>query len=150
MSSQDTSAAVIAVGDFGPVYFRWLRAVMGLGETTWTQFRLLSALEIESPKTMGSLAEALDVTPRAVTKLVGTLEDDGLVARSAHPRDRRLVLVSLTSKGEVHCREYLPPRMAAIGAAFEDLSDTDRNDLVRILRSVENSIERRLSHRQAP
>jgi len=41
----------------------------------------------------------LRVTPRNVTGLVDGLEADGLVARAAHPTDRRATLVSLTPRG---------------------------------------------------
>jgi MarR family len=46
------------------------------------------------------LAEALKVTPRAVTGLVDALVAQRLVTREAHPTDRRATLVALTPRGE--------------------------------------------------
>jgi DNA-binding MarR family transcriptional regulator len=46
------------------------------------------------------LAEALKVTPRAVTGLVDALVAQGLVTREPHPSDRRATLVTFTPRGK--------------------------------------------------
>ncbi len=60
---------------------------------------LLWQLQRNGACAQSALSEALRVTPRNITGLVDALEKDGLVARSAHPSDRRVTLVSLTQKG---------------------------------------------------
>jgi DNA-binding MarR family transcriptional regulator len=51
------------------------------------------------PQTQRSLAKAIGVTARNVTALVDGLEESGFVQRTAHPDDRRALLVQLTEQG---------------------------------------------------
>lgn len=46
--------------------------------------------------TQRQLAEALKVTPRNVTALIDALEATDFVRRTAHPTDRRAVVIVLT------------------------------------------------------
>ncbi|MER5209597.1 MarR family transcriptional regulator [Streptomyces sp. NPDC002838] len=73
----------------------------GVAEHGLTRARagLLWALFHDGPMTQRALAAQLGVTPRNVTGLLDALEADGLVARAAHPADRRATLVSLTDQG---------------------------------------------------
>lgn len=50
--------------------------------------------------TQRQLADALKVTPRNVTALIDALEATDFVRRTAHPTDRRAVVVVLTDKGQ--------------------------------------------------
>ena len=73
----------------------------GLAERGLTLARagLIWQLQRLGPLTQQALSRALRVTARNVTGLVDALEADGIVARKAHPSDRRATLVSLTDKG---------------------------------------------------
>lgn len=73
----------------------------GLAERGLTLARagLIWELQRNGPVTQRTLSRMLRVTPRNVTGLVDALEADGIVARKAHPSDRRATLVSLTEKG---------------------------------------------------
>lgn len=73
----------------------------GLEERGLTVARagLLWELQSTGPSTQQALSRALRVTPRNITGLVDALEADGLVARTAHPTDRRATVVALTEKG---------------------------------------------------
>jgi DNA-binding MarR family transcriptional regulator len=72
-------------------------AALGL---TPARTHLLWELGRRGPVPQRVLAEALKVTPRAVTGLVDALAAQGLVTREAHPTDRRATLVTLTPGGE--------------------------------------------------
>lgn len=72
-------------------------AALGL---TPARMHLLWELGRRGPVPQRALAEALKVTPRAVTGLVDALVAQGLVTREAHPTDRRATLVTLTPPGE--------------------------------------------------
>lgn len=73
----------------------------GVAEHGLTRARagLLWALFHDGAMTQRALAARLQVTPRNVTGLLDALEAEGLVARAAHPTDRRATLVSLTEQG---------------------------------------------------
>lgn len=54
---------------------------------------------IDGPLPSRRLAELLGVTPSAVTSMVDTLVRRELAQRSAHPRDRRVILVGASRVG---------------------------------------------------
>ena len=68
--------------------------------TTLPRFDLLAQLE-RSPEglTMGELSQRMMVTSGNVTGITDQLEAEGLVARGAHPHDRRAWVVKLTPAG---------------------------------------------------
>ncbi|BCY12564.1 MarR family winged helix-turn-helix transcriptional regulator [Actinoplanes sp. L3-i22] len=71
-------------------------AAQGLSVSRMT---LLWALREMGPSPQRALADALKVTPRAITGLVDGLVAGGLVTREAHPTDRRAALVTCTARG---------------------------------------------------
>lgn len=64
---------------------------------TGSRAHLVWELNRHGPSTQQALAEALGVTPRAVTGLVDALADAGFVTREPHPGDRRATLVTFTN-----------------------------------------------------
>jgi DNA-binding MarR family transcriptional regulator len=74
------------------------RAFAGTPLST-ARMRVLWVVHHSGPLTQQALAHALEVSPRNVTALVDALEEAGYLHRSAHPTDRRAVLVSLTALG---------------------------------------------------
>jgi DNA-binding MarR family transcriptional regulator len=81
---------------------------------------------------MKVIGSRLQVHPTSVTNAVDRLEDAGLVTRSAHPEDRRAVLVALTPSG----RRLAEEATAALNAevfAKPDLSPGDLDQLVDVL-----------------
>lgn len=64
-----------------------------------SRMTLLWSLRGMGPSTQRALAEALKVTPRAITGLVDGLVAGGLVTREPHPTDRRAALVTCTPRG---------------------------------------------------
>ncbi|NML51565.1 MarR family transcriptional regulator [Streptomyces sp. R302] len=76
-----------------------MRRGMAAKGLTTARAGVLWALFHDGPMTQRVLATRLGVTPRNVTGLLDALQEDGLVARAAHPTDRRATLVSLTDEG---------------------------------------------------
>ena len=73
--------------------------------------------------TPGALAARERVRPPSMTRVVASLADLGLVARSAHPADGRQVLVSVSSSGmelieaeRKASQEWLKKRLARFDA----------------------------------
>jgi DNA-binding MarR family transcriptional regulator len=69
------------------------------GELTPTMRATLGTISRDGPLTLGELAGIEQVAPPTVTKVVGKLEDAGLVTRTADPDDRRICRVSLSDQG---------------------------------------------------
>jgi DNA-binding MarR family transcriptional regulator len=70
------------------------------GETlTPTMRATLGTISRDGPLTLGELAAIERVAPPTITKVVGKLEDAGLVRREVDTGDRRIVRVSLSDDG---------------------------------------------------
>ena len=59
----------------------------------------LSVLVFGGPVTLGELANAEQVRPPTMTRLISALEAEGLVSREADPDDGRLTRIRATPKG---------------------------------------------------
>jgi DNA-binding MarR family transcriptional regulator len=64
------------------------------------QFRILRALSSRDGQAMGELAEAVLVDSPTLTKIVDRMVSNALVYRAPEPRDRRKVLILLSTKGK--------------------------------------------------
>jgi DNA-binding MarR family transcriptional regulator len=96
------------------------RGVAERGLTT-ARAGLLWALLHDGPMTQRALAARLRVTPRNVTGLLDALQADGLVAREAHPSDRRATLASLTEKGRTVAAALRGGRNTMAAELFGDM-----------------------------
>lgn len=64
-----------------------------------SQCELLFIVNHEGSLPLKKLAEAMQLTPGAISQLVESLENAGLVERVPSPTDRRVTLISLTEAG---------------------------------------------------
>jgi DNA-binding MarR family transcriptional regulator len=76
-------------------------AVLKPYSLTFARYELLMLLTFSRTGSLplGVIGDRLQVHATSVTNLVDKLEDQGLVARRAHPRDRRATLAELTDDG---------------------------------------------------
>ncbi|WP_324787829.1 MarR family transcriptional regulator [Streptomyces sp. H51] len=94
----------------------------GLGAS---DFEVLDILASEAPARgdhcrVQNLVGRVHLSQSALSRLIGRLEKDGLVERSACTEDRRGVWVALTARGrEVHARA-LPLQRAALTRMLDD------------------------------
>ncbi|HWK68827.1 MAG TPA: MarR family transcriptional regulator [Rhizobiaceae bacterium] len=66
---------------------------------TYPQYLVLSVLWEEDGRSIGAIANRLDLEPSTITPLVKRLEAAALVSRTRAPEDERSVRVSLTKRG---------------------------------------------------
>ena len=128
---------------FGSAYMRWVRSRARGGGITYARMRLLGALHCRGPQTMSSLSGELGVTPRNVTALVDALEEEGLVRRSPHPTDRRATVVEMTPQGALACCERYEEHPAAVAEVFDDLSEEEQRELLRLLGALRCALRRK-------
>ena len=107
-------------------------APLGIDTSGYGILEILAA----GPKTQQELSAALSIDRTTTMRLVDKLEAATLVARQAHPRDRRAHSVVPTPKG----RAALAQARAALDRAeerfLEPLDPADRESLARILRQL--------------
>lgn len=103
-----------------------LQADTGLSAS---QHSALASIETHGPLTLGDLAAREQVAPPTVTKVVGRLEDDGLVDRTVDPADRRVSRVSITPEGRRRLDRSRARRDAALAERLATLSPGDLDRL---------------------
>jgi MarR family 2-MHQ and catechol resistance regulon transcriptional repressor len=100
------------------------------------QFGVLEALLHLGPLCQRELGEKLLRTGGNITLVVDNLEREGLVRRERSRRDRRLVNVQLTPKGEKLIRKVFPGHARAIASEMGHLTHTEQAWLRRLCRKL--------------
>ncbi len=107
-------------------------------DLTASQLAVLGTLSRNGSMTIGDLAAAERVQPPSMTRTVGSLTDKGLVARSTHATDGRVVVVSLTEAAESVLAEVRRRKEAWLSRRLAELSAAER----QLLREAAPILER--------
>lgn len=121
---------------------RRLRAEKSDAELSDGQYSVLAVLDRHGALSPGDLAEHEGVQPPSMTRTVAALAERGLVTRTAHPADRRQIVVTLTDKGRESVRETRRRRDAWLARRLAELEPQERAVLARaaeILRRISES-----------
>lgn len=82
----------------------------------------LSVLVLGGPRRIGELADAEQVEPPTMTRLVDALERDGYVTRTPDPDDRRAVVIRATPSGARALKRGRSQRVEALAAQLGSLT----------------------------
>lgn len=86
------------------------------------------------------LAEALGITPRAVTDVVDALSDARLVTVGQDPTDRRAKVISITDTGRRHLEDVQTARADIASELLDVLDPKEKESLAAVLKKImENS-----------
>ena len=97
---------------------------------------ILEAVGTEEPRSMSSVAKSLSVTVGTLTIAMNNLVKKGYVNRARSEEDRRVVLISLSEKGEkayYHHKKYHDDMIQAI---MTDLDETQMDALTQALNKL--------------
>jgi DNA-binding MarR family transcriptional regulator len=108
-----------------------------------TDGRCLDVIDQRPGLTAGELAEAVGLSPGAVTTVLDRLEARGLVTRSRDPDDRRRVTLKMTPEANRLAREAYGPLGEMGGPFIAELSDKELEAVIRFLRGGTEINERR-------
>jgi DNA-binding MarR family transcriptional regulator len=120
---------------------RLRQADLSLGVSA-ARLSALSVLVFGGPRTITELAAAEQVAQPTMTRLVAALEQEGWVARSAHPDDGRAVVIEATAAGRKLLERGRRQRVERLAAELDSLSPREQDTLARaarILRRLEGS-----------
>lgn len=106
------------------------------------QFMVLKTLACEGPARISDIAGLLGVKNPAASMLVQHLEAEGLVERRHDEADNRAVIVSLTAVGEDRLCAAEVFRRELLRRMTADLTDTDLEDLRRIISTIADTVAR--------
>lgn len=106
------------------------------GKITLPQFLILDFLNRQGESQMTHLANFMHVTTAAMTGIVERLVRDGYLVRVYETKDRRIIKVKLTSKGNELVKRINQQRQRMIIKIFGNISEDDRKDYLRILMQI--------------
>ena len=97
---------------------------------------ILEAIGIQDPRNMSSVAKTLSVTVGTLTIAINNLVKKGYVNRARSEEDRRVVLLSLSEKGEKAFYHHKKFHDDMIKAVTEDLDGDEIEALTRALNKL--------------
>lgn len=109
---------------------------------TAARVHLLWQVGLTGPTSQRTIADALGVTPRAVTGLVDGLVESGHVTREPHPVDRRATLVTLTQAGADFVADLQESHAGLAADLFGDVQDERLAAFVDLLGETAERIHR--------
>lgn len=108
------------------------------GKITLPQFLLLNFLSRQGEAKMTTLAHFMRVTTAAMTGIVDRLLRDGYVLRGYDEKDRRIIRVRPTAKGEGLVKRINQQRRKMIINIFGMISQKERQDYLKILMRIQD------------
>ncbi|PYI53751.1 MarR family winged helix-turn-helix transcriptional regulator [Paenibacillus flagellatus] len=103
---------------------------------TGPQFYMLYMIREKGPSKVTALADQMEVKPSAITVMIDRLVAQGFVAREHDAKDRRVVLVQLTSQGQEVLKQLEQKRKEIVGRYFDRLEPEEVDELIRILEKM--------------
>lgn len=105
-------------------------------DVTTNDMHVIEAIGIEEQKNMTTIAKALHVTTGTLTISINSLVKKNYVKRVRSEEDRRVVLVSLTEKGEKAFLHHKQFHEQMIDAIVEQLSEEEKTVLEKALSRI--------------
>ena len=124
-------------------------SVLKSADLTWTGFVVLWVIWIWDGMETRHVAQEAGISKGTLTGVVKTLIARGLVVRTIHPDDGRLVLLSLSPKGARLMNQLFPAFNAEEGFVVTGLDAADVGDLADRLRHIVGHLEASSVDRQA-
>lgn len=112
------------------------------GKITLQQLFILELLFRRGELKMSALAQYMRVTTANMTGLIERLVRDGYAQRAYDPKDRRIINIGLTSKGQELVKKVSNQRRAMVIKIFGRLSEADRREYLRILMNIRDILTR--------
>jgi len=107
---------------------------LGQFELSRVRLHVLAFLNrAEADVRMTDIGAWLGVSKAHVTRLIDSLESNGLVERVSNRADRRATFVRISSPGRARLNAALPPHLAHMGRLLASLSEEEKLTLTHLL-----------------
>ncbi|TCP30610.1 DNA-binding MarR family transcriptional regulator [Scopulibacillus darangshiensis] len=100
------------------------------------QLSLLRILRYKGPQKMSELAEEIGISHSGATALADRMIKGGYVARDRSEKDRRVVNLAITDKGEALCEKFSKSRDVAVERFFGKLDAEETAELLRMCKKM--------------
>lgn len=119
---------------------RRLRQQAPSGDASPSQLATLATVERHGPLPLGELAQREQVQPPTMTRIVGALEDAGLVRRQVDETDRRVTRVAVTAAGAKFLAKHRGRKDVFLARRLAELSPAESAALVEALPILERLV----------
>ncbi len=106
-----------------------------------SQASALGLITFRGPLSLSDLAALEGLNPTMVSRIVGRLDELGLIRRTPNPRDLRSALVEATDDGRAANDRVRAERGRVLLACLDRLPQTDRDAIVAVLPALESLAE---------
>ena len=106
-----------------------------------TQAMTLLALTKHNPSTMGELHHHSRLTKGALTQIIDSFEEKGIIERTRTKQDRRTVKVTLTDKGQDLGKRIENEMTNQLGILLNKIDDKKRNEFITSLVTAATILE---------
>ncbi|HLJ77475.1 MAG TPA: MarR family transcriptional regulator [Acidobacteriaceae bacterium] len=104
-----------------------------------TDMQFLNLLDLLGPMTPGALAQCSGLSSGGVTVVLDRLEKAGYVRRSAHPEDRRSVLVSIVASRQKRVNANYESAQSQFHWVLKTFSDQELQTVLRFFLAAGNA-----------
>jgi DNA-binding MarR family transcriptional regulator len=111
------------------------------GGLTPTQASVLGLVAVHGPLSLAELVRLEHINPTMLSRVVGKLDEAGLITRTPDPDDLRSAALSATRRGKQLHQRIRDQRAAAVSRAADRLPLKDQAALVRALPALEQLAE---------
>lgn len=127
-----------------PKFSRLYVQLLAQAKLTLPQFALLSQLAVGGPVSMTQISGKLHITKPAVTNLVDRLEQQGLLKRTPHPRDRRISILRIQPRGERLVHQTQGRVLDFVLKAFHSFSASEKKVIARFYNLLSKNMDQQL------
>lgn len=108
---------------------------------SFSHMRALRLLAPDRVLSMKDLAEELQLTPPSVTALTRRMVQTGLVQRSAHTEDSRVMLLSLTEAGQRLHEQLTQENVERMAQLLQGLTEQEQTQFLDLLERAINAMQ---------
>jgi len=108
-----------------------------VGDITASQLSALSTVARRGPLSLGELSEIERIAPPSTTRIVGRLEERGLVVRTVDAADRRVARLAVSEAGQSVLDETRTRRDAYMARRLQAMTAEERETLMKALPLLE-------------
>lgn len=114
-----------------------------LSDLSITELHTIDAIGMYEKKTMGEIAQKLDITVGTLTTAINKLIKKGYVERHRIEEDRRVVLVNVTKKGKLAYRLHQKFHSDMVKETISGLSEKEEEILISALERLNAYFEKK-------
>jgi DNA-binding MarR family transcriptional regulator len=110
------------------------------GGLTASQLSVLGAVARHGPIRLSDLADHEGINPTMLSRIVGKLDDAGLIVRRCDDRDRRAFHVEVTPDGRAEHDRIVARRTETLATGLARLTPEEREQLIAALPALEHLV----------